>query len=539
LVGKLRPEGAMAGSVERYTRPAGWSRSESSPRRLEEGLAVLGQRKWSILSVTLIAIAIALLVSSRQTPIYRSQATILVMTTDVESTAPNLETELRLISSVAVAEIVADTLEIPGNPRKLLDDLAVERPTDTEILEISYSDPDPAEAQRIAQGFAEGYLAYRQGAVTEELLRSAEELQTEQEALGQRLSEIERRLARLASFDPRRRTLETEAAALQQLILQRQLDLLRVPESVVVGKVLQSAASPSTPVSPNHVLNGGLGLVAGLALGVGLAFVRDRLSGRLRSIEEVEVNAGADVLGSIPQLSAWRRRKQAFLVTRSQRHSSAAEAYRILRTNVLSVASDYDAKSVVVTSAQAGEGKSATVANLGMVMATAGKRVSLVSADLRRPRLHEFFDLDGRYGLADVLAGRMLVDDALHEITLPRPPGSRGMDPAASGLRVLPSGLVPENPAELLSSDTMNRILRDLEESSDIVLIDAPPIMAVTDALVVALAAQGVFLVIGPRGVERSSVVSARQQLDKAGARLLGVVLNGPDISVVPTYYGH
>lgn len=537
MVKNLRPDWPEGERVGQPLRSTGWPRPKPSPQ-LEEVLDVLGLRKWSILVVTLLVTAMALLASSRQTPVYRSEAWVLVISTDADGSDPNLETEMQLISSVAIAEIVADTLEISGNPRRLLDDLSVDRPADTEILDISYSHPDPVEAQRRAQGFAAGYLAYRQGTVTEELLRSAEALQREQEVLGERLSQIEETLVRIAEDDPRRSTLETEAAALQQLILQRQLDLLRVPGNISVGRIVQSAPLPSSPVSPNHVVNGSLGLVAGLALGVGLAFVRDRLSGRLRSVEEVEVHLGASVLGSIPRFSAWRKRKQPFLVTLSHRHSSAAEAYRILRTNVLSLASDYDAKSIVVTSAQAGEGKTATVANLGLVLATAGKRVSLVSADLRRPRLHEFFGLDGRYGLVDVLAGRMLLDDALQEITLPSSSTSRGGDPAAFGLRVVASGLVPEDPAELISSETMSRILRDLEETSDVVLIDVPPLMPVTDALIVAPSAQGVLLVIGPRGVIRSSVVSARQQLDKVGARLLGAVLNGADTTVAPTYYG-
>lgn len=535
MVRNLKPDRAVGDRVEQPLRPTGWPRPEPS-LRLQEVLAVLGLRKWSILVFTLLVAAMVLLASSRQTPIYRSEVGVLVLATDADAESdPNLETELRLVSSVATAQIVAETLEIPGNPRRLLDDLNVDHPADTEILEISYSHPDPAEAQRRAQGFAAGYLAFRQETVTEELLRSAEALQREQEALGERLREIERTLQRIAEDDPRRRTLETEAAVLQQLILQRQLGLLRVPESISVGRIVQSAPLPSSPVSPNHVVNGSLGLLAGLALGVGVAFVRDRLSGRLRSVEDVEVHVGAPVLGSIPQVSAWRKRNQAFLVTLSRPHSSAAEAYRILRTNVLALASDYDAKSIVVTSAHAGEGKSATVANLGVVMATAGKRVSLVSADLRRPRLHEFFGLEGRYGLVDVLAERMLVNDALEEIKLPWSPGSRVIDPAGFGLKILPSGRVPQDPAELLASETMSRILRDLEEMSDVVLIDVPPIMLVTDALVVAPSAQGVLLVIGPRGVVRSSVVSARQQLDKVGARLLGAVLNGAD-KVAPTY---
>jgi capsular exopolysaccharide synthesis family protein len=303
---------------------------------------------------------------------------------------------------------------------------------------------------------------------------------------------------------------------------------------VLAGRVIQPASLPSSPVSPNHPVAGALGIIAGLALATGLAFARERLSGRLRSAEETEEYLGAPMLGSIPQISEWRRRKDSLLVTLGPRRSPAAEAYRMLRTNVLSAASAQGAKSIVVTSALAGEGKSSTVGNLGVVLARAGRHVSLVSADLRRPRLHQFFRCDGLVGLADVLAGRMSLDQVTQEINLPE---SSGSQLPAVHLRILPTGPVPENPAELLTSETMGKVLADLEASSDIVLIDAPPILAVTDALVVAQLAQAVLVVVGPRSLDRSLVASARQQLDKVGGRILGGVLNGPDRSM--TAYGN
>ena len=279
------------------------------------------------------------------------------------------------------------------------------------------------------------------------------------------------------------------------------------------------------------MVNGAFGLVAGFALGIGLAFLRDRLSERLRSSEEAEAYLEAPVLGAIPRVPAWRRRKEAFLVTAVQWRSPAAEAYRVLRTNVLSAASAFEVKSIAVTSAYAGEGKSATVANLGVVLARAGKRVTLVSADLRRPRLNEFFRRDGDIGLIEVLSGRATLGQALQEITL-----SGGLDASPVGLRLLPSGHVPEDVTELLTSETLAGVLKDLEDVSDIVLIDLPPVLPVTDALVVAAVTKNVLLVIGPRANTRPAITSARQQLDRVGARILGGVLNGPDVSTAQTY---
>ena len=262
------------------------------------------------------------------------------------------------------------------------------------------------------------------------------------------------------------------------------------------------------------------GLAAGLALGVGLALLRDRMSGRLRSSDEVEEYLEAPVLGVIPQVPDWRRRKRAYLVSAARWRSPAAEAYRVLRTNLLSTAST-GAKSIVVTSTHSGEGKSATVANLGVVLARAGKSVTLVSADLRRPRLHEFFRRDGRVGLSDVLAGRLPLDAVVQEVTLP---SSAPTDLSTVSLRLVSSGPVPEDPAELLGSPAMAKVIEDLERVSDIVLIDVPPVLPVTDAPVVAAMAKNVLLVIGPNSATRASVVSARQQLERVGARILGGV---------------
>jgi capsular exopolysaccharide synthesis family protein len=496
---------------------------------LQEVLSVLWFRRWSIVAITLLTVAVALLVSARQTPIYQSQAGILVtpIDTGAEFTTPetpNLATEAELISSVAVASIVADDLGIEGDPRDLLVNLSVDQPTDTEILQVSYRQPDQVQAQRLAMGFAEGYLQFREAAASKLIVERAKDLEAQIVALQQRLKTVQENLARLPADDPRSVSLQTEVASLQNVILQTEVARLGLPREVSGGEVIQAASVPMSPVSPNLVVNGMLGLVVGLVLGIGLALVRDRMSGRLRSTDEVEEYLEAPVLGLIPPIPDWRRRKQAYLVSAALWRSPSAEAYRVLRTNALSTVSA-GAKSIVVTSTHSGEGKSATVANLGVVLARAGKSVSLVSADLRRPRLHEFFRRSGQVGLSDVLAGRLPLEAVVQEVAIP---SSALMDQSTVSLRLVSSGPVPEDPAELLGSATMAKVLEDLERVSDIVLIDAPPVLPVTDAPVVAALTKNVLLVIGPNSATRASVVSARQQLERVGARILGGVLNGP-----------
>jgi len=528
------------GRIEQPMRSVRYPSSEHRSD-LRESLALLWRRKWSILAITLLVVGLALFVSGRQTPIYESRASVLVVPADLGSAsdAPevlNMATEAQLMSSVQVAEIVAENLKISTDLRQLLEELTVDQPLETEILEISYRDPDPNRAQRLATGFAQGYLQYRTTGATAQIQQSEEKIQRELDALQLRLGKIQTELARLPEDSLRRGSLESEAASLQSLILERQLALFDLPDQVTVGRIIQPAQPASSPVSPNDVIAVGLGLAAGLALGIGLAFLRDRLSQRLRSSEETEEHLGAPILGTIPRVPQWRRRSKPLVITLTHQRSPSAEAYRILRTNVLSVAAGVGAKSIMVTSAYGGEGKSATVANLGVVLAGAGKRVSLVSADLRRPRLQEFFQRDGSVGLSDVLAERLPLSAAVQEITLP---ASLPTELSSIGLRILPSGRVPEDPAELLTTERMSEVLRDLEETSDIVLVDVPPALAVTDALVVAQVAQGVLVVLGPNSVERSSVLAVRQQLEKVGARILGGVLNGPDTLTAQAGYSY
>jgi polysaccharide biosynthesis transport protein len=166
------------------------------------------------------------------------------------------------------------------------------------------------------------------------------------------------------------------------------------------------------------------------------------------------------------------------------------------------------------------------------VVARAGMTVTIVSADLRKPRVHEFFGVPASPGLVDVLQGRASLASVLKGLTMP-------MMPSEVSIRFLPSGAVPDNPAELLGSAAMGELLADLERASDLVLIDAPPILPVTDALVLAPRTGGALVVIGSRSATVATVSSARQQLDKVGAQVLGAVLSGPDPDLTQTDYAY
>lgn len=511
--------------------PPPGSRYEPPRRDLHEVVWIVWRYKWSILIVTLAGLGIALFLSSRQTPVYESRTRVLVLPIeDVlagtgAAAQPNLATERELASSFAVAEAVADDLGITDGTGELLDDVQVELLADTEILEIRYRHSDPAVAEQRAQAFAENYIRYRLTTATAKLASSAEDLDRQIRKLQRRFEAIQEELQLVPAGDPNAIVLRNEAAGIQGQLLQRQLARLDLETaSVNAGAIVEPAGLPSSPVVPNRVLNGGLGLAAGIVLGIGSMLVRDRASERLRSAAEVEDYLAAPVLGWIPRISAWRRKKRPLVISLERWRSPAAESYRSLRTNLLSASSISGAKSIVVTSPSASEGKSATVANLAVVLARSGKRVTIVSADLRRPRLHEFFGVDGSVGLTDVLKGRADPRRAMREINSATSPWT---GPRALPLWIIPSGQASRDDEELLTSEALPRLITELEKVSDIVLIDVPPVLSGTDALVVASMASTVLLVIGPRSTTRSAVVATRQHLDRVGARVLGAVLNG------------
>ena len=223
-----------------------------------------------ILAIALLTFGVALFLSSRRTPVYESQVRLLVtpvegVAADPPSLSPlNMATESELVSSVAVAQIVATDLNIPGPPRDLLGDLSVDNPAETEILEIGYSDSIPRQAQRISMAFAQAYLQFREETATRAILESAEAIQSEIAVLTQQLQSMEGQLQDMSATDPNRSSLEAQASLVRSSILDRQLAQAGLPREVTVGRIIEPADQPFSPVSPNHAVNGAFGLVAGL-----------------------------------------------------------------------------------------------------------------------------------------------------------------------------------------------------------------------------------------------------------------------------------
>ncbi|MCI0536918.1 MAG: polysaccharide biosynthesis tyrosine autokinase, partial [Verrucomicrobiales bacterium] len=297
-------------------------------------------------------------------------------------------------------------------------------------------------------------------------------------------------------------------------VLQEGIDAA-LPKSSIV-EITDNAEAAVRPVRPNIPLNIALGVVVGLLMGFGLAFFIEYLDTSVKTIDDVERALQAPVLGVIPQ--------NVGALIQEGPDSPHAEAYRVLRTNLLFSRKDPNANSLTVVSGGAGEGKSTTIFNLATVFAQHGHRVLIVDSDLRRPSLHKLLNVSNAIGLTNYLLKQNTLEEVIQTTALPT-------------LYFLPSGKLPSSSLGILNSPQMKEFIRQAKERFDFVFFDSPPIMGVSDASVLASEVDVSLLVIQYRKYPQAMTIRAKQMVEKVGGTLLGVVLNNINISQDSYYY--
>jgi capsular exopolysaccharide synthesis family protein len=494
------------------------------------------RRRWTVILTTFLVVGVAVGLSVRQTPIYESTATVQVNPLDPDQVLNGfgyaflytMQNEVTIASSPGVAERAAFRVEKSGGPREETGSLSVENPVDTTSVVFTYADPSAEAARMWAQAYAQAYVKDRQARAMQAYLASTNNLQSQIADARERLLTKQDQLSSAPAED--RATLQSEANSLLTQIGQLQARLATIPQPYEGATDLVAPAYlPTSPSSPQPLRTGLLALLIGLGLGAGAALVRERLDDRTIGKRDMEAEIGAPVLGIVPSVEGWRRRNVVQLVSRDAPKTPAAEAYRSVRTNIQFLGQTEDVKVIAVTSGSLGEGKSTTSANLAIALVQAGLRVIAVSADLRKPRLHEFFGIDNVDGLSDLLEENIGVGTAAHRC---------GYD----NLLVIPSGPVPLHPAELVTSARMGRLVTYLRGAADFVIIDTPPVLAVADTLSIARMVDGVIVVADARSTTRAAMAHVREQLEQVGARIVGGVYNNFDLSKNDRegrYYGY
>ena len=325
-------------------------------------------------------------------------------------------------------------------------------------------------------------------------------------------------LLRATVRDPDPRFAQAAANAVGTAFSAAVADIERPAEGappIVRVSVWEQAKLPSTPVSPRPIRNIAFGVLLGLCVSIGAALIRNRLDTSVSSEADASTATGLANLGLIAYDAEAGRRP---LITQSRPHSQRAEAFRQLRTNLQFVDVDTGPRSILVSSSVPGEGKTTTICNLAITLAQGGARVCLVEGDLRRPSFGQYLGIETAAGLTSVLIGAADLDDVLQPWGEGRVGDGR--------LEVLPSGPIPPNPSELLGSRNMAELIETLQARFDIVLIDAPPLLPVTDAAVLASRVDGVLLIARMGRTRREQLRRAAESLRAVDARMLGTVLN-------------
>jgi capsular exopolysaccharide synthesis family protein len=491
---------------------------------------------WLLVVCTLVGGGAAYILSRRMTPVY--QATTLVLVNEAPSTKAldmtSLQTSERLAQTYVqtmttrpVLQGVIERLGLSLNSKDLKEMISARPVQNTQLIEISVEDIQPQRAADIANALVAEFASQNQAEQASRYAASKSTLTTQLSQLDQQIQAISERLEGLAdtpSNQAERDQLQANLAQYRQTYasLLQSYEQVRLAEAQSTSSVIQKepAIAPNTPVRPNTLKNTALAAVVGLMLAVGLVFLMEALDDTLKSPQEIEGQFGLPVIGFIAHYD----QEGSELIAEKEPRAPVSEAFRSLRTNLQFSSVDRPLRSLLITSPSPMEGKSTIAANLAVVMAQGGHYVALADTDLRRPRVHKLFGLANQGGISSLFIPSVARSgDKVHL-------NGHLQQTGVTNLRAIPSGSLPPNPSELLASERMGAILAQVQEQAEMVVFDSPPVLAVTDAVVLAPRVDGVLLVVKPGVTKLAACRQSIEQLQRVGANLLGVVFNDVEI---------
>lgn len=504
---------------------------------IREILDVVGRRLWLIILGTLVVAAATLIITLGMEPVYRASVTMIVRQNqsvpfqDRNSLLLGQDlarTYSELMKTRPLIEMVVNNLDLDMPASELVNGkISTELVADTQLLILHVEDSSPVQASNIANEIAYTFISMQN---TEQ---QTDSLTVLEEAILAQMRSLKATIdSRLAAGDVGSGTgtavgsdqvpLSDQQAAYASLATAYMN--LRATRSQLLGiDIVEPAIPPTQPIRPDPILYTLLGAFGGVILSTGAAFVLASLDRTLRTADEAAQALAQPILGALPTHAASIASND--LTTVAMPNAPTSEAYRTLRTNIRFAGVDTPLQTLLVTSADPGVGKSTTAANLGVVFAQSGLDVVLLDIDLRYPALARFFDLEGKPGLTDLMIGNCQhIEDCAFGTEI-------------EGLRVIPSGPVPPNPSELLGSRRLEQLLTEAKASSDLVILDAPPVLAVTDALVLAPKTDGVLLMIEAGRTSQDLARQAIRALEHVDAKLLGVVLTKVKVKRSSYYY--
>ncbi len=494
-------------------------------RDLEAYLRPIIRWWWLIVLAAVLAAGSAFVFTRLRPPVYIASGTVMIGTAIQERNPDSQQLSLtqglaltyaRIAQRPSLKEATKSALGMDWLP-----EYAVRVLPDSQLIEISVTDIDPQRAFAVAGELINQLILLSPGG-QERQQREVfiqEQLRKLEQGLRETEDEINRRQEELSTALSARqiRQIEDEISALQakQTTLQSTyVGLLANTEqgSTNTVNVLDPPVLPVEPVNTRWYLLVLMAGALGAALAAAGAYLLEFLDDRILTVDQVQSVTGQMTLGTLPAIE--NNQQSDSIVMLNNPHSTDAEAFRVLRTNLLFASVDHELHSLLVSSPNPGEGKSFVSANLAVAFAQTGKRVILIDADLRKPTLHRVFGLVNNVGVTSALVSVTPVLDSLLQTT------------SVPELRVMTSGPLPPNPSELLSSHKMEELLHSLEAECDLVVIDSPPVTVVSDTAVLASRVDGVLVVFAADRVRRDLARNAMAALRQVNARVLGVVLN-------------
>lgn len=502
-------------------------------------LVVLRRWAWLLVASVLLAGGAAFLVSSALPKSYEASVTLIVGQS-LQATSPDYnqllasqrlsQTYADLVNTEPLLARVIDREQLQMTTDELSKQVKADAPANSTLVTITVDDADPVRVAAIANTLADELIAASpavngrssdvQSFVDKDLQTIQAQIESAQTEV-QRLSGLQTRTAddeaRLQALQGQLVTLHNTYGTLLQFSSTSGSNLLTV---------VNPAVQPTQPSSPRVLLNTVLAALVGLLLAVGAAYLIEYLDDTLKSADDVESAVDLPTLGAIIKMKGDKERAPLYrLATILYPRSPAAEAYRTLRTNIEFASLDAPVRTILVTSSIPGEGKTTTAANLAAVFAQAGQSTILVDCDLRKPGVHKIFNLPNATGLTTLIRNEGAAVAEVAQTT------------EQEHLLIVTTGVLPPNPAELIRSGRMKATLQQLAQAADFVIVDSPPLQAVTDAAILSSLVDGTVLVVDAGRTRSGAVRSGREALAKVGARVLGVTLNRLSESMSGDYY--
>ncbi len=495
-------------------------------RNITDYLSAISRHKIVVLVTTIIAIVFALAVSLTTTKEYTASAQMQLLSQNqstyngsvVPLSATDIATGVQVATSTQVQKLVSKHLGHPAPPATATE------VGQTAVVEISVSSPHPVYAARVANLYVQSYIEYTQQRFSGQVAAQESVLEQKRTNLQAQIAQVESEIAALPEKSPAATALNLELQTLSSQLQTVTANLTQLElslETISSGAQSTSAAiPPTTPSSPKTLTNTAAAGLIGLVLGIGATFIIDYFDDKIRDKNRlISASDGLPVLADIPAFEQWSEEDKYKILSLERPNSIAAEAYRSLRTSIQFIGLDTsDTKVILVTSPNDSEGKTTTAVNLGATLAVGGLRTILVGGDLRRPEVHKYFSLVNDKGLSSVLANSVSLEDATFTYE-PLP-----------NLSILPSGPIPPNPSELLGSKRMDDILAALKGTYDLVIIDCPPVLPITDTVILTQSADASIVIAKAGATHARAIAEAVSRLRAVGGKLEGTVINSTEL---------